>query len=358
MAHQSTSAFRRFRLPGKRNRFGMSLGAALLLGLLSARPALRAQESANGIEALRPEFYQLIDKNATIEKISGTFEGSIDEGPVWNPKGFLIFSDIYGDKMYQWHPDGPVTVFREPAGYPNGNTYDEQGRLIMCEQKFRRVIRMEKNGHITILADDWGGKKLNCPNDVVVGRDGTIYFTDPWWGFPPGGEQELSFQGVFRIDPHGKLNVEAQDFGLPNGIALSPDEKTLYIGDTRRAVLYALDVAPDGSLSHQRLLADLKSTEKGAVDGMKVDEQGNIWTTGPGGVWVLDKTGAHLGTLRLPGPKSIEIKAFEGQVQTVNNVPANCGWGDRDYKTLYLAAPISIYRVHTKVRGMATYKLR
>jgi gluconolactonase len=232
-----------------------------------------------------------------------------------------------------------VEVFRSPGEYPNGLTYDRQGRLLICEQKFRRLVRLEADSTLTVLADRWEGKALNCPNDVVVRRDSTIYFTDPYWKFPPGAVQELPFQGVFRINADGRLFLEAIDFDLPNGIALAPDEKLLYVGDSRRGKLYAFDIAPDGSLSGQRLLADLKSAEKGAVDGMKVDERGNIFTTGPGGIWVIDPKGHRLGRIRAP------------------EIPANCAWGDPDYRALYLATPSSIYRLRTRVRGKATYNL-
>jgi len=332
--------------------------AACCLIFVFASISLLAQDNPGRIESLNPAFDRLIDKNAHIENITGDFVGRVTEGPVWNPRGFLIFSDIYEDKVYRWNPNGKLEVFRDPGQFPNGNTYDQQGRLVMAEQKFRRLIRLEKDGKLTVLADQWQGKKLNCPNDVVVRKDGTIYFTDPWWSFPPGAAQELDFQAVWRISPDGKISPEAKDFGLPNGIGLSPDEKTLYIGDSRRAMVYALDVAPDGSLSNQRLPADLKSTEKGAVDGMKLDEQGNIWTTGPGGVWIIDKSGVHLGTIRLPGATNLKINTFPGTMQDFANVPANVGWGGGDYQMLYMTAPGSVFRVQTKVRGKRTYSLK
>ena len=326
-----------------------SAAACLLFGF-----PYSAQEKTGEapLQAVLPEFYRLVEKSAPIEKVAsdllpnrafqvsfGTFE-HFTEGPVWDPKGFLLFSDIYGDKIYRWTPGGAPTVFRNDAGYPNGLTFDQQGRLLICDQKLRRLDRLENNGAVTVLADSWEGKKLNCPNDVVVRKDGTIYFTDPYWKFPPGAVQELSFQAVFRITPAGKLSVDATDFGLPNGIALSPDEKTLYVGDSRWGTLHAFAVARDGSLSGQRRLADLKSTEKGAVDGLKVDERGNIWTTGPGGIWVFSKTGAHLGTIRPPA------------------IPANCAWGDRDYRALYMATPSAIYKIRIRVRGKRTYPLK
>ncbi len=299
-------------------------------------PALATgRDDAGHLSALVPEFHRLFNPSARIEKVTDGFE--FTEGPAWSPKHLLLFSDIYGDRIYQWQPGGGKSVFRESAGNPNGLTFDPQGRLLICEQKKRRIVRLSESGEVTVLAHEWEGKALNCPNDVVVRRDGTIYFTDPYWKFPPGSVQELTFQGLFRNRPDGKLFVEARDFGLPNGIALSPDEKTLYIGDTRRRKISAFDVSRTGALSGQRMLADLQSPEKGSVDGMKVDEQGNIYSTGPGGVWVISKSGEHLGTIVAP------------------EIPANCGWGDADYRTLYLTAPKSVYRVRANVRGKATF---
>jgi gluconolactonase len=324
--------------------------AALLASFLLASPLSSAQKDTPGIEALQPAFARLIDLKASFENVPIDFKSSqaiqvsfgkfehFTEGPLWDPQGFLLFSDIYGDAIFRWAAGKPAAPFRENAGYPNGLTFDQKGRLLICNQKLRRVERVETDGRVTVLADQWQNKKLNAPNDIVVRKDGTIYFTDPYWKFPPGSVQELSFQAVWRITPDGKLSIAAQDFGLPNGIALSPNEKILYIGDTSRRKLYAFDVATDGSLSSRRLFADLASTEKGAVDGMKVDSRGDIFTTGPGGVWVFDPEGKHLGTIRAPA------------------IPANLAWGDADYRTLYLATPQAIYRLRTNVRGFITYK--
>jgi sugar lactone lactonase YvrE len=302
-------------------------------------PLLAAAGGSGRIVVAAPELKRLIDPGTPIEKVAEGFQ--FTEGPVWSPGGYLLFSDIYGDRIYRWSPGAAkAEVFRETAGYPNGLTFDRKGRLLICEQRQRRLIRLRPDGSPEVIADRWEGKSLNCPNDVVVRKDGTIYFTDPYWKFPPGATQELDFQGVFRVAPDGKLSVEAKDFGLPNGIGLSPDEKTLYIGDSRRRKVYAFQVARDGSLSRQRLVADLQSTQKGAVDGMKLDEHGNIYTTGPGGIWIISASGQHLGTIEVP------------------EIPANCGWGDSDYRTLYLTAPTSVYRVRTLVRGKSTYDLK
>ena len=302
------------------------------LFILLTVPALLAEDSPGRLTAHVPEFNSLFDPGARVERVAEGFE--FTEGPVWSPQHFLLFSDIYGDRIYKWTQDGGKSVFRESAGNPNGLTFDQHGCLLICEQKKRRLIRLGSDNQITVLADKWDGKALNCPNDVVVRRDGTIYFTDPYWKFPPGSVQELAFQGVYRISPKGKLSVEAKDFGLPNGIGLSPDEKTLYIGDTRRRKIYAFDVARNGSLTGQRLLADLQSTEKGAVDGMKIDELGNIYSTGPGGVWVISKTGQHLGTIQAP------------------EIPANCAWGGVDGRTLYMTARTGLYRIRVNVTGV------
>jgi sugar lactone lactonase YvrE len=320
---------------------------------------LFAQATPPRIEGLSPKFFRLVDKNAAIEQITGGSVLSITEGPLWNPNEGLIFSDIYQDKIYRWSEEKQIGVLLDTVQYPNGLAYDRTGRLLICDQKQRRIVRLGRDDTLTVVADRYEGKSLNCPNDLVVRKDGTIYFTDPWWSFPPNAQQELPFQAVFHLSPEGRLSVGASDFDLPNGIALSPDEKTLYVGDTRRAKLYALDIAPDGSLSGQRLLAELKSSsEKGAVDGMKTDELGNIWSTGPGGVWVLDKDGKHLGTIRLPPPALRTIATVPPKKNNFPNVPANLAWGGNDYRTLYLTAPGAVYRLRTRVRGKAAYSLK
>lgn len=297
-------------------------------------PLLAGAEGSGRIVVNAPEFKRLLDPAAAIEKVAEGFQ--FTEGPAWSPQQFLLFSDIYGDRVYRWSPGAArAEIFRDAAGNPNGLTFDQKGRLLICEQKQRRLIRLGTVGSPEVVADRWDGKSLNCPNDVVVRRDGTVYFTDPYWKFPPGAIQELDFQGVFRVSPDGKLSVEAKDFGLPNGIGLSPDEKTLYIGDTRRRKIYAFAVARDGSLSSQRLLADLQSPEKGAVDGMKLDEQGNIYTTGPGGIWVLSKTGQHLGTIEAPDTCQLRVgrcrlpdSLFDGAKISVSRAHARTWQGD------------------------------
>lgn len=303
----------------------------MLVGALAPRPpAAFAQQ----LEAASPAFWKLIDKDARLEKVSDGFQ--FTEGPVWNPAGFLLFSDIPANQIVKLVPGAAPTAFRTPSGNSNGLTYDRAGRLLACEHSNRRVTRQEADGSLTVLASSYDGKKLNSPNDIVVRSDGTIYFSDPPYGIREE-QRELPFQGVYRISPDGKLTLLAQDFDRPNGIALSPDEKTLYVDDSARLHVRAFDVAPDGSISHGRILAELKSARQGVPDGMKVDRKGNLYVTGPGGVWVFDKRGKHLGTILM------------------SELPANCGWGDADYRTLYFTARNGLYRIRLKIPGFITY---
>jgi len=234
-------------------------------------------------------------------------------------------------------PGAAPTVFRTPSGNSNGLTYDRSGRLLMCEHSNRRVTRLEPDGTLTVLAASYEGKMLNSPNDIVVRSEGTIYFTDPPFGIPEGQKKELPFQGVYKIAPDGKLTLLVQDFDRPNGIALSPDEKTLYVDDSVRLHVRAFAVAADGSISNGRVLAELKSQRPGVPDGLKVDRQGNLYVTGAGGVWVFDKAGKHLGTIVL------------------SELPANCAWGDKDFRTLYLTARTGLYKIRLKIPGFITY---
>lgn len=303
----------------------------MLVGALAPRPPAAFGQQ---LEAASPAFWKLIDKDARLEKVADGFQ--FTEGPVWNSAGFLLFSDIPANQIVKFVPGAAPTAFRTPSGNSNGLTYDRAGRLLACEHSNRRVTRQEADGSLTVLASSYDGKKLNSPNDIVVRSDGTIYFTDPPYGIREE-QKELPFQGVYKISPEGKLTLLAQDFDRPNGIALSPDEKTLYVDDSARLHVRAFAVAPDGSISHGRILAELKSARQGVPDGMKVDRKRNLYVTGPGGVWVFDKRGKHLGTILMA------------------ELPANCGWGDADYRTLYLTARTGLYRIRLKIPGFITY---
>jgi gluconolactonase len=249
----------------------------------------------------------------------------------------------------QWTPDGKVTEILRPGGYdgsslpadgfngPNGMTADKDGAVVLCQHGNRRIVRIDKDMHVTTLVDKFEGKKLNSPNDVVFHSDGSLYFTDPPYGLPKGDDdpaKELKFNGVYRLSG-GKLQAIVKDMSRPNGIALSPDEKTLYVAnsDDKRKVWMRYDLAKDGTASNGKVFADVTAEkEDGNPDGMKIDSQGNVYGTGPGGVWVFSPDGKHLGTIKPP------------------ETPANCGWGD-DGKTLYMTARTGLYRIKLSVAG-------
>ena len=269
------------------------------------------------------------------EQIATGFQ--FTEGPVWHPDGYLLFSDIPGHRIMKWTPDGQTETFREPSGGSNGLTCDRQGRLIACEYRNRQVSRTEPDGTVTTLASAYQGKRLNSPNDVVVKSDGSLYFTDPFYGFPADQKRELDFQGVYRIAPDGGLTLLVSDFEVPNGLAFSPDETVLYIDDSRRRHVRAFDVLADGTLANGHLFVDMAIDAPGVPDGMKVDTQGNLYVTGGGGIWVISPTGAHIGTIVTP------------------ELPANCAFGDSDHQTLYITARTSVYQIRLKIVGIPVF---
>lgn len=314
---------------------------AIGLGLLALGMALqsgraRADEAAGRFEEKSAEFRRVAPQGTVIERLATGLK--FTEGPVWSATGgFLLFSDIPAGKILCRREGKALETFRDPSGNSNGLTYDKQGRLIACEHGNRRVTRTEPDGAITLLADRYEGKRFNSPNDVVVKSDGSIYFTDPPYGLPKQTEgKELAFQGVYRLSPDNKtLQLLVDDFDRPNGLAFSPDEKTLYIGDSSaRRHIRAFDVRPDGTIANGRVFADLTSPDPGAPDGMKVDVEGNLYSTGPGGVWVFSPKGEMLGRILPP------------------EVPANCAWGDADWKSLYITARTSLYRVKLGIQGI------
>jgi len=308
----------------------------LLLTSCSSEPAL--ETSQNGKSAAinqtetPPGLQSILADDAQVEKVAGEFK--FTEGPLWHPDGFLLFSDIPANTIYKWSANNQVEVFRQPSGNANGNTFDRQGRLITAEHSNRRVSRTEKDGSVVTLASEYEGKRLNSPNDLVVKSDGSIYFTDPPYGIK-SEQQELDFFGVYRLDTDGTLTLLVSDFVRPNGIAFSPDETQLYINDSEAGHVRVFDVQPDGTLANGRIFAEQKDENMpGVPDGMKVDVEGNVYSTGPGGVWVFSPSGNLLGIIKVP------------------EVPANLAWGDRDYKTLYLTARNSLYRVPLKIAGV------
>ena len=289
---------------------------------------------APAIEVAHPALRDVLAEDAVIERVAAGF--GFTEGPVWRGD-HLLFSDIPNSRIVRWRhlPEGPeVTTFRTPSGHSNGHTLDHAGRLISCEHTTRRVTRTEADGSLTVLAERFDGQRLNSPNDVVVRSDGAIFFTDPPYGLgPEEAGKECACNGVYRLDLDGTLTCLVEDFDRPNGLAFSPDERTLYVDDTRRNHIRAFDVDAAGTLQRGRLFAELRATERGGADGMKVDVAGRVWCTGPGGVWVFAADGAYLGRVRLP------------------EIPANLAWGDEDWRTLYLTAQTGLYRLRVQTPG-------
>jgi gluconolactonase len=282
----------------------------------------------------------LVDEHAEVEQIATGF--TFTEGPIWMPDGSLHFSDMPGDKRRRWHPREGVTVLRDPSNKCNGMTLDNDGNLIVCEHVTSSVVREKPNGTRETLATHWQGKELNSPNDVIVASDGSIIFTDPTYGRMPGfgleREQDLDFQGVYRL-PAGGGDIEllVDDFLQPNGLCFSPDESLLYINDTTRAHIRVFEVGANHALANDRVFAenigDGDLAKGGLVDGMKIDEHGNVYVTGPDGVWVFGTDGEHLGTIEVP--------------ESVGNI----NWGDDDWRSLYIPSSTSVYRVRMKVAG-------
>lgn len=301
-----------------------------------------------------PVLDQIVAPGTQLEQLAGGF--LFTEGPVWVPatadaSGYLLFSDPNANTIYRWSAEGQVSVFRAKSGYSgfnvgdylqpgsNGLTLDRRGRLTINQHGNRRVIRVEPRGNIAVLADRYGGKRLNSPNDLVYRSDDALYFTDPPFGLPkvfddPG--KELPYSGVYCVKD-GLVKLVSTELDAPNGIALSPDEKTLYVNNwnDKRKVIVRYDVNPDCTLSNSRLFFDMTNAPgSDALDGLKVDQQGNVYSTGPGGLWILSPDGKQLGLIK--GPED----------------PHNMAWGDDDGKTLYITALTGIYRIRLNIAGV------
>ncbi len=302
----------------------------------------------SSLDVRNPGLHELVAPDAPIVRIAGGL--GFTEGPVWRKQdNALLFSDIPNNRIARWRhlPEGPeLTTFA--TGCSNGLTLDRQGQVVAAEHGGRGVARVADNGTRSVLVAQFQGKRLNSPNDIVVKSDGAIYFTDPpyavqqatpgatrpdgWWSKPiPGKEQ--SCNGVYRLAPDGNLSLLTDEMALPNGLAFSPDESVLYIDDSARKQIRAFDVAADGSLTNSRILLDMASGDPGVPDGLKVDQHGNVFCTGPGGVWVCRADGTLLGRIILP------------------ELPANLAWGE-DGSVLFMTARTSVYRIQTKTRGV------
>jgi len=289
------------------------------------------------VKASDSRIWEVIPRQPTLSQIATGF--GFTEGPVWCGE-YLLFSDIPRNRIVKLSTlsHGPeVTTFRYPSGNSNGLTMDVSGRLIACHHSLRCITRTEIDGSVSVLADRYKGKRLNSPNDVVVKSDGSIYFTDPPYGLKNFVIwKEIEFNGVYRFSPDGELTLLVDDFERPNGLAFSPDESVLYINDTAKKHIRAFDTDADGNLSNERII-DMQGAEPGAPDGMKVDSQGNIFCTGPGGLWVIDPSGKPLGCIAIP------------------ELPANLAWGDPDLKTLYITARSSIYSLQLEIPGIVVW---
>jgi len=309
-----------------------------------------AQNREGGvIRRADPGLDEIVPTSAKIEKLAGDFV--FTEGPVWVHEGYLLFSDIPKNVIEKWMPSGGVSVFRNHSGYDgtdrpagayigsNGLTLDAQGRLAICETGNRRVTRLESDGTLTVLAERYQGKRLNSPNDLVYKSDGSLYFTDPPHGLPQEDRdpnKELKFNGVYRLKS-GNLQLLSTELSRPNGLAFSPDEKYLYVAnsDAHRKIWMRFDVLADGNLGGGRVFYDVTGERAdGLPDGMKVDQRGNLYCTGPGGIWIFSPEGRRLGLIEAP------------------ETPANVGWGGKDGRTLFITARTSLYRIGLSVPGI------
>jgi gluconolactonase len=287
------------------------------------------------LTAESPKFWDLLDREAKLTRVAGDF--GFTEGPVWDDSGFLYVSDEDKNKIYRVFLDGHKEELIS-LGDPDGSTYDRQHRLIDCASVLRSIIALSPDGKYTVLADHFEGKKFNSPNDVIVGPDGALYFTDPTLDLVKGEKQEIPFQGVYRLDEKGNVRLLTKDLTQPNGLAFSPDGKRFYVDDSEQRNIRVYDFANDGTLSNGRIFAQEPGGEHdGVPDGIKIDTEGNLFVTGPKGIWVWDPQGHHLGTIEMP------------------EQPANLSWGEKDHKTLYITATTSVYRLSTKTQGYVPY---
>ena len=319
-------------------------------------PKIAISETPAQVIQKDPALDEIVPAGLKIEKLAGGF--LFTEGPVWVPRtedtdGYLLFSDPNNNLIYRWTQDGQLSIFMTKSGYrgmdigeygqpgSNGLTLDKQGRLTINQHGNRRVVRMEKNGQLTVLADNYEGKRLNSPNDLVYKSDGALYFTDPPFGLPKffdDPRKELPYSGVFRVSPDGKkVQLLANELSGPNGLVFSPDEKFFYVDnwDEKKKIIMRYEVNPDGTLAKGKIFFDMTLAEgEDALDGMKIDQKGNLYVSGPGGLWIISSEGKHLGTI--VGPEH----------------PHNFAWGDDDGKSLYLCAKTGLYRIRLNIAGI------
>ncbi len=336
------------------------LAVFAILTVLATATFVKAQNYGEVVR-IDPAADAIVTADAMVEKLGDGF--GFLEGPLWihaKNQGYLLFSDIPANVIRKWDPKNGFSVFLEKSGFTgsdasdvggqsnngrelvnligsNGITLDRQGRIVYCAHGDRQIVRLEKNGKRTVLVSRYEGKRLNSPNDLVFKSDGALYFTDPTAGLrqqDKDPKRELPFNGVYRL-AKGKLTLLSKDFARPNGIAFSPDEKFLYVDDTTKKIIMRFEVQRDGGVKGGQVITDMNSdTAPGAPDGMKVDQKGNIYCTGPGGFWIMSPEGKHLATVK------------------TKELPANLGWGNADGKALYLTARTGLYRIHLNIPGV------
>lgn len=310
--------------------------------------AVEPHEVNVDVVRLDPALDAIVPPNPKVFKLAEGFQ--FTEGPVWSKAGYLLFSDPNANRIYKYAPDVGLSVFREHSGYAgedvaeyrqpgsNGLAFDREGRLVVNEHGRRRVSRTDADGRQTVLAERFDGRRLNSPNDLVYRGDGALFFTDPPFGLPRFAEdprQETPWSGIYAL-VNGRLRLLSKELTGPNGIAFSPDERYLYVGnwDETRKVVMRYAVAADGTLSDGRVFFDMTSARgEDAIDGIKVDERGNVFVSGPGGLWILSPEGKHLGTI------------------VTSRHAHNFAWGDADRRTLYIAARSGLYRMRLLVAG-------
>jgi gluconolactonase len=298
----------------------------------------RAQESPPHFElqAQSPKFWDLVPNDAKLDRVATGF--GFTEGPVWDAAGFLYVSDETLNKIFRVYVKDGRKEEVVALGDPDGNTYDQQNHLIDCASVLRAIIEVSADGKYRVLADRFEGKRFNSPNDVIVGPDGGLYFTDPTLDLPAGQKQEIPFQGVYRLDASGNVRLLTKDLTQPNGLAFSPDGKRFYVDDSEKRNIRVYDFSAKGTLSNGRIFGEEPGGKgEGVPDGIKVDENGNLFVTGPKGIWVWDANGNHLGTIVMP------------------EQPANLAWGGADLHTLYITATTSVYRLDTKAKGFTPF---
>jgi gluconolactonase len=308
----------------------LPLLATVLLGQQAVAPKRQFQ-----LKDESPQFWKLIAHDAKLEVLASGF--GFTEGPVWDPGGFLYVSDEELNKIFRVYLDGRKETLVS-LGDPDGNTYDQQHRLVDCASVLRAIIRISSDGKYTILADRFEEKKFNSPNDVVLGPDGALYFTDPTLDLVKGEKQELPYQGVFRLDASGKVSLLTKELSQPNGLAFSPDGQKFYVDDSKQRNIRVYDFRSDGTIANGRIFGEEPGGKgDGVPDGIKVDRDGNLYVTGPQGIWIWDAEGHHLGTIVMP------------------EQPANLAWGDVDLGTLYITATTSVYKLRTTAHGFVPY---